>query len=42
MHVIMQKMRVSVDVQKQEGWVKEGAVHGNDAAFTGRCYDICQ
>lgn len=38
----MQKMRVSVDMQKQEGRVKEGDVRVNDAAFTGRCFEICQ
>lgn len=38
--MITQKMRCSVDLQKQEGWDMECAVHGNDAAFTDRCFDI--
>lgn len=33
-------MRFSVDLQKQEGWDMECAVHGNDAAFTDRCFHI--
>lgn len=33
-------MRFSVDLQEQEGWDMECAVHGNDAAFTDRCFDI--
>lgn len=36
----MQKMRFSVDLQEQEGWDVECAVHGNDAAFTDRCFAI--
>lgn len=36
----MQKMRFSVDLQEQDGWDMESAVHGNDAAFTDRCFDI--